>query len=74
MQAKEIKPGAVVVSQEIPVLIQTVQVQSPSARGGATLYKFRGRNLVTRQKIDITLKGNESLDAADFERRHVKLM
>ena len=74
MQAKEIKPGAVVVSQEIPVLIETVQVQTPSARGAATLYKFRGRNLVTKQKIDITLKGSESLDAADFERRPVKLM
>ena len=74
MQAKEIKPGAVVVSQDIPVLIETVQVQTPSARGAATLYKFRGRNLVTKQKIDITLKGTESLDAADFERRPVKLM
>jgi elongation factor P len=74
MQAKEIKPGAVVVSQEIPVLIQSVQVQTPSARGAATLYKFRGRNLVSKQKIDITLKGSESLEAADFERRPVKLM
>ena len=74
MQAKEIKPGAVVVSQDIPVLIETVQVQTPSARGAATLYKFRGRNLVTKQKIDITLKGTESLEAADFERRPVKLM
>ena len=74
MQAKEIKPGAVVVSQGIPVLIQSVQVQTPSARGAATLYKFRGRNLVSKQKIDITLKGSESLDAADFERRPVKLM
>ena len=74
MQAKEIKPGAVVVCQEIPVLIQSVQVQTPSARGAATLYKFRGRNLVSKQKIDITLKGSESLEAADFERRPVKLM
>ena len=57
MQAKEIKPGAVVVSQGIPVLIQSVQVQTPSARGAATLYKFRGRNLVSKQKIDITLMG-----------------
>ena len=74
MQAKEIQPGAVVVSQGIPVLIQSMQVQTPSARGAATLYKFRGRNLVSKQKIDITLKGSESLDAADFERRPVKLM
>jgi len=38
------------------------------------IYKFRGRNLSTRQKVDITLRGGESLDEADFERRAVKLM
>ena len=74
MQAKEIKPGTVVNFQGAPVLIQGMTVQTPSARGAATLYKFRGRNLVTRQKQDITLKGGESLDMADFERRGVKMM
>ena len=74
MQAKEIKPGAVVNYQGAPILIETITVQSPSAQGAATLYKFRGRNLVTKQKIDITLKGGDVLDAADFGRREVKLM
>ena len=74
MQAKEIKNGAVVNFQGAPVIIESISVQSPSARGAATLYKYRGRNLVSRQKVDITLKGTESLDEADFERRDVKLM
>ncbi len=74
MQAKEIKPGAVVNFNGAPILIQSVNVQTPSARGAATLYKFRGKNIVTRQKADITLKGSESLDEADFQRRSVKLM
>jgi len=74
MQAKEIKRGAVVNYNGAPVLIQSLSVQTPSARGAATLYKFRGRNLVSRQKTDITLKGNESLDEADFERRAVGMM
>jgi len=74
MQAKEIKPGAVVVYNDAPILIETVNVQSPSARGAATLYKFRGRNLVTKHKTDITLKGGENLGDADFQRRPVKLM
>jgi elongation factor P len=55
-------------------MIETTSVQSPSARGAATLYKFRGRNLVTKQKIDIVLKGGESLPEADFEKRAVKFM
>ena len=74
MQAKDIKPGAVVNYQGAPVLIESVAVQTPSARGAATLYKYRGRNLVTRQKSDLALKGGESLDEADFQRRPVKLM
>ena len=74
MLAKEIKNGAVVNYNGAPILIQGISVQSPSARGAATLYKFKGRNLVTKQKVDITLKGPESLDEADFSRRTAKLM
>jgi elongation factor P len=74
VQAKEIKPGTVVNYNDAPVLVEGVTVQTPSARGAATLYKFRGRNLMTRQKSDFTLKGTESLDAADFQRRAVSLM
>ena len=74
MLAKEIKPGVVVNHNGAPVLIETVSVQSPSARGAATLYKFRGRNLVSRQKTDITLKGTDSLDMADFMKRAVTYM
>ena len=55
-------------------MIEGVNVQSPSARGAATLYKFRARNLVTKQKVDITLKGGESLNEADFMRREVKYL
>lgn len=74
MLAKEIKPGEVVVFEGEPIIIEQLHVQTPSARGAATLYKFRGRNAVSRQKIDITLKGTESLDVADFERRDVQVM
>jgi elongation factor P len=74
MLAKEIKPGTVVNHNDAPHMIESVTVQSPSARGSATLYKFRARNLVTKQKTDITLKGTEGLDDADFHRREVTFM
>src|SRR5689334_4608280 len=48
MLAKEIKPGTVVNYNDAPHIIESVTVQSPSARGSATLYKFRARNLVTK--------------------------
>ncbi len=74
MQAKEIKSGAIVNYNEAPCLIESVTVQSPTARGAATYYKYRGRNLITKQKVDITLRGGESLDEADFRKRPIKFM
>ena len=74
MEAKEIKTEAIVNYENAPVIIESFSVQTPSARGAATLYKFRSRNLLNRQKVDFVLKGGERLDAADFERRAVKLM
>lgn len=74
MLAKEIKPGTVVVNENAPIIIESMTVQSPSARGAATLYKFRARNLITRQKLDLVLKGTDSLPEADFRKRVVKLM
>lgn len=74
MQAKEIKSGHIVNYNGAPCLIGSVTVQSPTARGAATFYKYRARNLITKQKVDITLRGGESLDEADFRKRPVKFM
>ncbi len=74
MLAKDIKTGMVVTHEGAPCLIQTINVQSPSARGAATIYKYRARNLINKQKVDITLRGGESLGEANFEKRDVKLM
>jgi elongation factor P len=74
MLAKDIKTGSIMVYNGAPCMIESITVQSPSARGAATFYKYRARNLITKQKVDITLRGGESLDEADFRRRPVKFM
>jgi elongation factor P len=74
MLAKDIKRGHIMNYNGAPCMIETISVQSPSARGAATIYKYRARNLVNKQKIDIVLRGGESLDEANFERRNVKFM
>jgi elongation factor P len=74
MLAKELRPGAIVNYAGAPCMIESVNVQSPSARGAATLYKYRARNLITKQKVDIAMKGTDNLDLADFVRRQVKFM
>src|SRR5580658_1174186 len=72
MLSKDIKTGMILNYNGAPCVIETINVQSPSARGAATYYKYRGRNLITKQKVDITLRGGESLDEADFSKRPIK--
>ncbi len=74
MLAKDIKRGHIVNYLGSPCIIESITVQSPSARGAATFYKYRSRNLITKQKVDITLRGGESLNEADFQKRPVKFM
>ena len=74
--AKDIarRQGHIVNYNGAPCMIETINVQSPSARGAATFYKYRARNLITKQKVDITLRGGESLAEADFQKQPVKFM
>jgi len=74
MIAKDIKRGGIFNYNGAPCMIESISVQSPSARGAQTFYKFRARNLISKQKVDITLRGGESLDEADFQRRPGKFM
>ena len=74
MLAKDIKTGNILNYNGAPCTVESITVQSPSARGAATFYKYRARNLITKQKVDITLRGGESLDEADFRKRTVKFM
>ena len=72
MIAKDMKRGDIIVFNGAPVIVENVQVQTPSARGAATLYKFRCRNLISKEKVDIKVKGTEIFQDADFRKREVK--
>jgi len=74
MLAKDIKRGHIVNFNGAPCMIETINVQSPSARGASTFYKYKTRNLITKQKVDITLRGGEMLPEADFQKHPVKFM
>ena len=70
--ASDLKKGDVVKIDGDPHIVETVKVQTPSARGAVTLYKIRFRNLQTKRKVDQSLRGDEVLHEADFERRPVQ--
>lgn len=72
--AKDFKRRMVVELDGAPHMIEQIQVQTPSARGAATLYKVKARNLKTRQRIERTFKGGDSLSESSFERRPVQFL
>jgi len=74
MNANEIKKGIVFQLDGQNILVKQVQVQSPSSRSGSTLYKVRGKNVVTRQKYERSFKGDEIVESVDFMRRAVQLL
>ncbi len=72
--AKDFKKRMVVEIDGAPHMIEHINVQTPSARGAATLYKVRARNLKTRAKVEKSYKGTESLNEAGFERRPIQFL
>jgi elongation factor P len=74
MKASELKRGMVVAVDGAPYIVREVQVKTPSSRSGNTLYRVLFRNVVTRQKLDQTYRGDEPLPEVSFERRPVQLI
>jgi elongation factor P len=73
-RASDLKRGDVVKIEGDAHIVETIKVQSPSARGAVTLYKIRFRNLKSKRKIDQSLHGDDILAEADFERRPVQYL
>lgn len=55
-------------------IIEHIQVQTPSARGAATLYKIKARNLKSRNRVEKTFRGTDSLNEVSFERRPAQFL
>ncbi|MDO9106529.1 MAG: elongation factor P-like protein YeiP [Methylovulum sp.] len=71
-KASELKRGMVVDINGIPHSVKQVEVKSPSSRGATTLYKVRFTNLKTGQKLDESLKGDDSFKEAELVRAKVQ--
>ena len=72
--AKDFKRRMVVEIDGSPHMIEHIQVQTPSARGAATLYKVKARNLKTRNRVEKSFRGTDSLPESSFERRPVQFL
>src|SRR4051794_14824103 len=57
-----------------PHMIEQINVQTPSARGAATLYKVKARNLKTKTRVEKSFRGTDVLNESSFERRPVQFL
>src|SRR4051794_22395101 len=72
--AKDFKKRMVVEIDGAPHMIEHINVQTPSARGAATLYKIKARNLKTRTRVEKSYRGTDALAESSFERRPVQYL
>ena len=72
--AKDFKRRMVVEIDGAPHMIEHIQVQTPSARGAATLYKIKARNLKTQARVEKSYRGTDGLAESSFERRPVQFL
>lgn len=70
----DLKKGLIIDFEGAPHLVETLSVSTPQARGGATIYKVRLRNLKTKLKVDKSFRGGETFGQPDFEKRPVQFL
>lgn len=73
-KACDLKKGSLIGIRGMPHVVESVSVSTPSARGAASIYHFRFRNLVTKTKQDVSCRGEEGFLEIDFERRAVQYL
>ena len=74
MLVKHFASGGVITVNGAPHIIESVEKHTPSARGAATIYKVRCRNLLTQMKTDLSCKGEDSYDEPDFRQQEVQYL
>jgi len=74
VKACELKKGSLVGIHGLPHVLEDLTVSTPSARGAASIYHFRFRNLLSKAKQDISCKGDEPFADIDFERRPIQYL
>jgi elongation factor P len=67
----DFKKGLAILVERQPYLILDYTVQTPSARGSATLIRVKARQVITGQVFDMTFKAGEKFEEPDLQRRRI---
>jgi len=74
ISTSDFKRGAQILVDGQPFTILDYTVQSPSARGAATLYRTKVRHILTAQVLEKTFKSGDKFDEPDVEQREAQYL
>jgi elongation factor P len=74
IKACDLKKSSIIDIDGTPHCIENITQQSPTARGGTTIYKVRFRNVSNKQKVDQTYRGDDALQEASFDMKEVQYL
>jgi len=74
LSTADFKRGLAILVERLPYLILDYSVQTPSARGSATLVRAKTRNILTGQVFDMTFKAGEKFQEPDLVRRKINYL
>lgn len=74
MKANQLKKGHVININGTAYQVTQIDLSTPTARGGNTLYRVRFRGITTGQNLDQSYKGNDALEEMTLDRRPVNFL
>ena len=69
IEASDFKRGGMILVDGKPFQILSVQLSTPSARGGSTMVRTKMRNLLNASFLDKSYRSNDKFEEPDIERR-----
>ena len=74
IMACELTRNGIVSINGAPYIVEELKISTPSARGAASIFRFRLRNLITKAKLDQACHGDDKFEELDFEKRQVQFL
>jgi elongation factor P len=74
IKACDLKKSSVIDIDGTPHCIENISSQTPTARGGGTIYKVRFRNVSTKAKVDKTFRAEDALQETSFDANEVQYL
>lgn len=74
VKACDLSRNSIVSINGAPYIVEDLKISTPSARGAASIFRFRFRNLISKSKLDQACHGDDKFEELDFEKREVQFL